>query len=245
MISVSIVSHKQFDEVLNTIQTFESIQKNIFFYLITINVYEKYDEQKLEEIVEKNYKLIINDHPKGFGANHNFASYLTVDEAFIICNPDINLKSFDFEKFSTKFSSKSLYAPYVFDEKSEELFFDFRDFPSFSNILLRQTKKFFFKTEKNKDIDEKSRFSWFPGYFMAISKNLFHEINGFDENFFMYCEDVDLCIRVKSLGYSIKKDADIVVSHAGQYTSNKNFRYLLMHIKSIIRINIKKLFKIF
>ena len=41
------------------------------------------------------------------------------------------------------------------------------------------------------------------------------------------------------------KDADIVVSHAGQYTSNKNFRYLLMHIKSIIRINIKKLFKIF
>ena len=80
---------------------------------------------------------------------------------------------------------------------------------------------------------------------MTISKNLFNEINGFDENFFMYCEDVDLCVRIKSAGYSIKKDTDIVVSHAGQYSSNKNFKYLLMHIKSIIRINVKKFFKKF
>lgn len=245
MISVSIVSHRQFDQVLKTIQSFELIQKNVFFYLITINVFEKYEEDKLKKIVGNNYKLIVNDCPKGFGENHNFASSFAVDDIFIICNPDINLKSFNVENFNTNFSLKILYAPYVFDEKSEELFFDFRNFPSFGSILLRQIKKRFFKTIINENIDENSRYSWFPGYFMTISKNLFNEINGFDENFFMYCEDVDLCVRIKSAGYSIKKDTDIVVSHAGQYSSNKNFKYLLMHIKSIIRINVKKFFKKF
>ena len=70
MISVSIVSHRQFDQVLKTIQSFELIQKNVFFYLITINVFEKYEEDKLKKIVGNNYKLIVNDCPKGLSLIH-------------------------------------------------------------------------------------------------------------------------------------------------------------------------------
>lgn len=245
MISVSIVSHKQFNQVLNTIKSFELIEKNIFFYLITINTSEEHEEQKLKNLVGKNFKLIINNYPKGFGENHNFAFNHVKDEVFIICNPDIEVKKFNVKKFNIKFSKLSLYAPSVMDEKSGELYFDIRDFPNLRNILSRQINNKFFKTIMKKNLNENLKYSWFPGYFMVISKGLFNQIEGFDEKYFMYCEDADFCIRVKNAGFSIKKDADIVVSHEGQFSSNKNLHYLIIHIKSIIRINLKKYLRIF
>ena len=240
MISVSIVSHKQFNQVLNTIKSFELIEKNFFFYLITINVSEEYEEQKLKNLVGKNFKLIINNYPKGFGANHNFAFNYVKDEVFIICNPDIKVKKFNVKKFNIKFSKLFLYAPKVINEKSGELYFDLRDFPSLRNILLRQINKKFFKIIMKKIINENLKYSWFPGYFMVISKDLFNQIKGFDEKYFMYCEDADLCIRVKKIRCLIKKDTDIVVSHEGQFSSNNSLKYLIIHIKSIIRINLKR-----
>ncbi len=245
MISVSIVSHKQFNQVLNTIKSFELIEKNIFFYLITINVSEEYEEQKLKTLVGENFKLIINNYPKGFGANHNFAFNYVKDEVFIICNPDIKVKKFNVNKFNIKFSDLSLYAPNVIDEKTGELYFDIRDFPSLRNVLLRQINKRLFKTIMKKNINEDLKYSWFPGYFMVISKDLFDQLKGFDEKYFMYCEDADLCIRVKKIGYSLKKDNDIVVSHEGQFSSNNSLKYSIIHIKSIIRINFKRYLRIF
>ena len=96
-----------------------------------------------------------------------------------------------------------------------------------------------------KNINEDLKYSWFPGYFMVISKDLFDQLKGFDEKYFMYCEDADLCIRVKKIGYSLKKDNDIVVSHEGQFSSNNSLKYSIIHIKSIIRINFKRYLRIF
>lgn len=41
------------------------------------------------------------------------------------------------------------------------------------------------------------------GSFMVMPARLFHEVNGFDETFFMYGEDLDLCCRIKEKGYSV------------------------------------------
>lgn len=56
-------------------------------------------------------------------------------------------------------------------------------------------------------------FDWVSGAFLAIRKDLFQEIGGFDERFFMYFEDQDLCIRIRNLGYRILIDRATRVSH--------------------------------
>ncbi|MDO8529729.1 MAG: galactosyltransferase-related protein, partial [bacterium] len=53
-------------------------------------------------------------------------------------------------------------------------------------------------------------------------KNIFQEINGFDENFFMYFEDVDLCKRVREKGYKIIYLPEFIVKHlSGKSLKNK------------------------
>ena len=45
--------------------------------------------------------------------------------------------------------------------------------------------------------------SWASGACFFIRTDIFNQLKGFDENFFMYCEDVDLSWRVRNLGYRI------------------------------------------
>ena len=51
------------------------------------------------------------------------------------------------------------------------------------------------------------------GAFFLIRGNLLTVLNGFDEDFFMYGEDIDLAFRIKRLGYSILYDPTYTVLH--------------------------------
>ncbi len=65
--------------------------------------------------------------------------------------------------------------------------------------------------------------AWVSGAALLIRKDLFEKIGGFDENFFMYFEDVDLCQRVSSLGKKILLLTElIIIHHGGGSVDNKN-----------------------
>lgn len=51
------------------------------------------------------------------------------------------------------------------------------------------------------------------GAFMAIPRKVFRKTGGFDEEFFMYGEDIDLCYRIKELGYEVVYDGEVSVTH--------------------------------
>lgn len=59
------------------------------------------------------------------------------------------------------------------------------------------------------------------GAFYLIRQEVFEKLNGFDERFFVYLEDLDLSLRVKSLGYKIYYLAEAEAFHVGGGTSNK------------------------
>lgn len=50
---------------------------------------------------------------------------------------------------------------------------------------------------------EKHAADWVGGAGMAVRKNLYERLNGFDEKFFLYFEDVDLCVRLRQIGYKV------------------------------------------
>ncbi|NTV41378.1 MAG: hypothetical protein HGA61_03845, partial [Candidatus Moranbacteria bacterium] len=63
---------------------------------------------------------------------------------------------------------------------------------------------------------------WVSGAAFLINADLFKEIGGFDENFFMYFEDVDLCLRLKRLGKKILLLSKSNVLHFGGRSSNND-----------------------
>jgi N-acetylglucosaminyl-diphospho-decaprenol L-rhamnosyltransferase len=70
---------------------------------------------------------------------------------------------------------------------------------------------------------------WVCGAALMIKKDLWVELQGFDEKYFMYCEDQDLCLRAKQKGYEVfyypKAEIVHLGGHSADQTSEKSFRY--------------------
>ncbi|WP_208456550.1 glycosyltransferase family 2 protein [Burkholderia sp. BCC1644] len=60
-----------------------------------------------------------------------------------------------------------------------------------------------------------ARVDWVPGAFALVRRDLFCHLGGFDERFFLYYEEVDLCRRVKQRGFDVCYWPDLVVRHVG------------------------------
>ncbi|AWN45429.1 glycosyltransferase family 2 protein [Methylobacterium terrae] len=57
------------------------------------------------------------------------------------------------------------------------------------------------------------------GAFLMIRRSLFADLGGFDERFFVYYEDVDLCARAQDAGFAVRHLAGVRVRHEGQGTT--------------------------
>ncbi len=73
--------------------------------------------------------------------------------------------------------------------------------------------------------DNGCEISWACGACMAIKRDVFWQLNGFDEYFFAYYEEIDLCVRIKRKGYKILYCPNSLVYHYGSATANENLTY--------------------
>ena len=71
------------------------------------------------------------------------------------------------------------------------------------------------------------------GSFLIIRSELFKEIGGFDDNFFMYVEDADLCKRVNQVSKLMYYPGARVI-HKWEKGSHKNRMLLKYHVQSMI-----------
>jgi len=62
---------------------------------------------------------------------------------------------------------------------------------------------------------------WATGACFAIKSDIFHQLGGFDAYFFAHMEEIDLCWRIKNLGYKIVCNSNSIVYHVGGGTLNK------------------------
>lgn len=59
------------------------------------------------------------------------------------------------------------------------------------------------------------------GAMMAVSRDAFEAVHGFDPGFFLHAEDLDLCRRIRDAGYRVVRADDIVVRHIGGVSSRQ------------------------
>lgn len=56
---------------------------------------------------------------------------------------------------------------------------------------------------------------WVPGAFAMLPRQLFEQLGGFDERYFLYYEEVDLCRRIQAIGYRVMYWPELRVRHIG------------------------------
>jgi len=103
-----------------------------------------------------------------------------------------------------------------------------RMFPSLLNHFLTLSglsnkypkSRFFGRVDRTwADHNQTASVDWVPGAFTIIRRSILEEIGYFDERFFLYYEEVDLCRRFKAAGYDIYYCPEIVVIHLGGESS--------------------------
>lgn len=116
------------------------------------------------------------------------------------------------------------------------------NFPTISNIILDRIPIInkLFKTEiirqENYYQSEQSP-DWISGGFFLVRRDIFLELGGFDEKYFMYVEDIDFCYRVKEKGYKIYYNPDVEIVHYDMGRSKER--------KVLKSINMRKGFSMF
>ncbi len=76
---------------------------------------------------------------------------------------------------------------------------------------------------------------WVSGCAMLIRREAFEAVGGFDEGYFMYVEDVDICTRLRQTGWSVLFSPEIEVVHETGNTKNRAGRLTFEHSRSIYR----------
>ena len=228
LISVSIVSHGQEVLVEKLLENLQKLRRNNLEILLTLNISPKKDLDY--SVYSFPIKLIENSTPKGFGANHNAAFKQASGDYFCVLNPDILLMDDPFDELCKHLNIPSfgVVAPRIVD--SDGVFQDsVRDYPSPLRILRRALSRRRIRAFAGVDPD------WVAGMFMLFKPAVYSSLGGFDERYFMYCEDADICFRLKKSGYKLAYIPEVKVIHDAQRSSHGETKYLVWHLKSLIR----------
>ncbi len=76
---------------------------------------------------------------------------------------------------------------------------------------------------------------WVSGACMVFCSDAFKQLGGFDEGYELYCEDVDLCVRLQLAGWKMSGPHGFA-THAAQRSSQDNGKRLKIHLRSLIRL---------
>ncbi len=77
---------------------------------------------------------------------------------------------------------------------------------------------------------------WVSGAAVWLRRSALDEVGGWDERYFMYLEDTDLCWRLRRAGWEVAYEPSAVIVHAqGVSTSRRPYRMLLEHHRSAWR----------
>ena len=231
MVTVSVISHMHCSQIMGLLKKIDLLcVKHVRHVVLTVNVPEPELEFALQSMGFNFFLTVVfNSKPKGFGENHNAAFRISKSEYFCVINPDIEFSSDPFSVLIFGFTGARVGCsfPVQVDENGEIQDYA-RRLPSPLAIFTRYTFP-----KKRRLFCEKP--DWVNGAFMVFSREVFAQLRGFDERYFMYCEDVDICIRLTAAGYRLCQ-TDVVVTHLAHRDSRVKWRHLLWHVRSLVRL---------
>lgn len=223
-LSIIIVHYKVEKEIIECINSIIESKPNISYEVIIVDN----DENKtlMSKINKKFPRVIYIKSPKnlGYGAGNNLGTSYARGKFFFFLNPDTKISAGKLDKLVSILKNNKntgIVAPLLLNGKgipyqqgSGELG------PLQGIICLSFINKFFPSNPVSRDYflsdwDRKTikEVDVVPGTAFMISRELFERIGEFDNIFFLFFEEFDLCKRVKKLGYKIYITPDCKITH--------------------------------
>lgn len=248
-ISISVVSHGHFN-IIDTLGCIEKLSKKDW---VKICIVDNIGETGFDVwCKERNIIYIKNITRLGFGKNNNIAFNKlrnrpdsVENQYFLVLNPDVSITIEQFEKLISEVAENKIRFCCInlFKvQRYSEYDYSIRNYPGLWDFV----SSFVFsinKTIVNKDyINHPQHVDWASGSFLLFDSRLYESLGGFDERYFMYCEDIDICLRAR-----LEKNCKLLYMpeiKAVHFAAHKNrkilSRHFIWHIRSIFRYLIVK-----
>ncbi len=238
-ISVSIVSHGQAPLVHRLLRDLDLFDERMEV-ILTLNVPEalpfRVDELKFR------IKIIRNNRRKGFGANHNQAFLAADGEYFCVLNPDVRLSTNPFPPLVACLQDRRIgvVAPKIVGQVGT-IEDSARRFPTPLSILRKSLGVA--PIAPDYSLDQARIYpDWVGGMFMLFRSDVFAQIQGFNERFFLYYEDVDLCARLWLRKWKVGLCPNATAVHDARRQSHHNIKYLKWHLCSMMKFFLSPVF---
>ena len=196
-ITAIITSFRSENKILNCIK---SLGKD--FKIIVI---ENSNDNILKDKLEKDYpnlQCVLSDKNLGYAKGNNLGLSMVKTKYALIINPDAEVQDKTINNFFLAVRAEpdfAIIAPYIQEEKN--------------NISSKEIKKGIYEVKSVK------------GFAMFLNLEQFEEIGFFDDNFFIYFEEIDLCKRLIKSKKKIFLDTNIKIYHAGGTSHEDSINY--------------------
>jgi len=204
-VSILIVTYQSQDEILQCIGSIYKNTLNVKFEIIMID--NASTDNTIKVVKNQFPDVIIQENKKneGYASANNFGAKIAKGEFLFFLNPDSVITDNTIEVLLSICNSDDkhgIVAPQI-NNTDGSFQFSTGQVPTISSTLFEAYGMYLFlpktyfgyrnasTTKTNIHVD------WVTGACFIVKKEIFDIANGFDENFFLYLEDADLCIRIK------------------------------------------------
>jgi len=242
-IFVSIVSHCHHDVMIN-LGTIKTLSK---YPNITVICRDNQPVTKLKKYCEKyGAHYLANTEEEGFSSNNNanymyckFELGMEENDYFTLLNPDVFITNSNIQKLINKLQAGNI------DLAVANLFLDREEMAQDDNIRLYPRFFNFIKTyllnDRSTMVNRQKGLSpdkdyWGSCSFMVIKADVYNQLNGLDERYYMYCEDVDFSLRANYAGFKLQYLAEVKAVHFRRCASKQFLsKYFFWHVQSVFK----------
>jgi GT2 family glycosyltransferase len=198
----------------------------------------------LSQKISSKVKTILNKDNLGFAKACNQGAKLSLGEQFLFLNPDTIARSEQIQKISEYLDMHPdvgvLGPKILYPDGSLQLtcgqvprlrwtIFEALRLSRISSKLFGGYRYMSWGHDTTREV------GWVSGACLIIGRELFYNVGGFDENFFLYGEDADLCLRVGWKGFKVVYWPEVCIIHLeGQSSRKVRAKALIMGYGSIL-----------
>ena len=207
------------------------------------------------ELVRSRYpdlEVVVPGRNLGYGAAANRGVAATTTPFILVCNPDLEVRPGTLAGLSAALAGhpgRALVGPMI-RTSSGDRYPSARRFPSLIDAgghallgIFAPDNRFTRSYQRN-ELDgatgDPVEVDWVSGACFMVRRSAFEQVGGFDEAYFMYAEDVDLCWRLGESGWSVAYVPTAEVTHRqGVSTDHHPYRMILEHHRSLLRFAVR------
>ena len=237
-LSVIIVSYNSMELLENCLF---SVQKSMQSIDGEIIIVDNNSKDGIKDHIPSKFpgvKIIFNNENLGFAKACNQGAKISSGNHILFLNPDTGLSETCLTDCITFFKTHpdaGAVGVRMLDEKGKFLKESKRGLPSPSasfyklfglTTIFPGSKKIATYYQGHLPENENNPVEVLSGAFMMIKRSVFEKVNGFDERFFMYGEDIDLSLRIIQSGYKNYYLGKVSITHIKGGSTTYNYKYV-------------------